>query len=262
MHKPLPDPNLPWPLPMRAVAMIAEHEGCRLRAYKCPAGVPTIGWGETDGVRMGLVWTQAEADRRFLDSLEDFTAQVQAMLTEYATPNQLGALVSLAYNIGPAALRKSTVLRQHNAGRPEAAARAFALWNKARVKGVLTELAGLTRRRAAEAAMYLQADDETPPERMPQAVAPETSIAVSPIARAGATTVGAGLVTGLGSVGDAVDVDALQTHVGQVATVTAQVKGIAADAGIDPQLALALVLVAAGGAVMWWRHRQRAEGWA
>lgn len=261
-HATLPDPTLDWPIPMAAVAMIAEHEGCRLRAYRCPAGVPTLGWGETDGIQMGMVWSQRDADQRFCQSLHDYTAQVRAMLTEYATPMQLGALVSLAYNIGTGALRKSTVLRQHNAGRTDAAARAFSLWNKARVKGQLTELAGLTRRRAAEAALYLQADDETPPERMPQAVAAESSIASSPIARAGATTVGAGLVTGLGSVGDAVDVGALQSHVGQVATVTAQVKGIAADVGVDPQIALALVLVVAGGAAMWWRYRQRADGWA
>lgn len=249
----LPDPGLPWPIHADAVALIAQAEGCRLKAYRCPAGVPTCGWGETDGVRLGMVWTQEEADRRFCDSLTEYTDRVRAMLTEHATPAQLGALVSLAYNIGLGAFSKSTVLRQHNAGRFDAAARAFALWNKARVKGVLTELAGLTSRRAAEAALYLQPDDDEAAVRMPQAVAPETSIAASPIARAGATTVGAGLVTGLGSVGE---------HAGQVSAITAQLQTIAGHVGIQPQALLALVLLAAGGAAVWWRWRQRADGWA
>ena len=59
----LPDPALPWPLPLPAVALIAEREGCRLRAYRCPAGVWTCGWGETSGVTPETVWDQAEADR-------------------------------------------------------------------------------------------------------------------------------------------------------------------------------------------------------
>lgn len=255
----MPDQNLPWPLPMAAVAMIAEHEGCRLRAYRCPAGVPTIGWGETDGVRMGMVWTQEEADRRFLSSLQDFTNQVQGMLTEYASQQQLGALVSLAYNIGTGALRKSTVLRQHNAGNPDAAARAFALWNKARVRGVLTELKGLTRRRASEAALYLSGDEDEPAVKMPQAVAPESSLASSQITRAGATTVGAGLVTGLGSMGD---LGSLGEQAESVSAITSTVQTVSGHIGIAPPLLLALVLVGAGVAAMWWRYKQRQGGWA
>jgi lysozyme len=249
----LPDPSLPWPIHEDAVALIAQAEGCRLKAYRCPAGVATCGWGETDGVCLGMTWTQEEADRRFCDSLADYTDRVRAMLTEHATPAQLGALVSLAYNIGLGAFGKSTVLRQHNAGRFDAAARAFSLWNKARVKGVLTELAGLTSRRAAEASLYLRHDDDEPHIRMPQAVAPESSIAASPIVRAGATTAGAGLVTGLGTV---------QEHAGQVSAVTAQLQTIAGHVGVAPQALLAVVLVVAGGAAMWWRYRQRADGWA
>lgn len=71
------------------------------------------------------------------------------------TPNELGALVSLAYNIGVDALAGSTVLRRHNAGDREGAAHAFAMWNKARVNGRLRVLPGLVKRRAAEAALYL-----------------------------------------------------------------------------------------------------------
>lgn len=248
-----PDSSLPWPIHWDAVLLIAKAEGCRLKAYRCPAGIPTCGWGETEGVRLGTVWTQEEADRRFCESLTDYADRVRAMLTEHATPQQLGALVSLAYNIGLGAFQKSTVLRQHNAGRFDAASRAFTLWNKARVKGQLVELAGLTTRRAAEAALYLQPDEDEPETRMPQAVAPETSIAASPIARAGATTAGAGLLTGLGSIGE---------QAGQVSAVTAQLQTIAGHVGVAPQTLLAVVLLGAGVAAMSWRYRQRADGWA
>lgn len=245
---------LAWPIPREAVREIALHEGCRLTAYKCPAGVWTIGWGETDGVQPGMRWTQPEADARLLQSLLDFTRQVQAMLTAYTTPMQLGALVSLAYNIGPAALRRSTVLRLHNAGDEAGAARAFGLWNKARVHGNLVALPGLTARRAAEAAMYLRgSDDDDAVEPSVQAVQPESRLVRSPIAQAGAATTAAGGATGLA---------VLAEHAGTVQAVAAPVAGAADAVGVDPMVLLALVLVAAGVATLWWRWRQRAEGWA
>ena len=165
-----PDRVLPWPIPMAAVALIAEAEGCRLNAYRCPAGVPTIGWGETDGVQMGDSCTQEQADRWLLEDLQERTRAVQALCTSTPSRNELGALVSLAYNIGVAALAGSTALRQHNSGDHLAAARALGLWDKARVGGVLTVLPGLTARRAREMALYLTPDDHTAqPQPIPQA---------------------------------------------------------------------------------------------
>jgi lysozyme len=244
-----------WPIPREAVRLIAMHEDCKLTAYRCPAGVWTIGWGETDGVQPGMRWTQAEADARFLASLQDFTRKVQAMCTGYTSPQHLGALVSLAYNIGPAALRRSTVLRLHNAGDEAGAARAFALWNKARVHGQLVPLAGLTARRAAEAALYLAPgeDDEQPAQPNVQSVEPESSLAASPIAQAGATTVAAGAATLLTQAGE---------HAQALAGVSASVRTAAEALGLQPGLLLALVLIAAGAAGMWWRYKQRAGGWA
>lgn len=250
----LPDPNLPWPLPLRAVALIAEQEGCRLRSYKCPAGVWTCGWGATDNIVPGLIWTQAQADQRLCDELAVRTRQVQALITQHAEPNQLGALVSLAYNIGMAAFAKSSVLRAHNAGDEQAAARAFGLWNKATVNGVLTVLAGLTARRAAESALYLQPEPDAPPQHMPQAVAAETPIAASPIAQSGAVTAGAGVLGVLSQAGD---------QVGTVGTTLASVKTAVVDTlGVPADWFLPLVLVAAGGATLYHRHKQRAQGWA
>ena len=75
----LPDSSLAWPIPMEAVALIAEIEGCRLRAYKCPAAVWTIGWGETDGVQPGDTCTQAQADQWLCDDLTDRAAAVRKL---------------------------------------------------------------------------------------------------------------------------------------------------------------------------------------
>lgn len=170
-----PDHTLQWPIAYDAVKLIAESEGCKLKAYRCPAGIPTIGWGRTQGVSLGDVITQQQADGFLLADLTDFTNGVRGLVTRPATLNELGAMVSLAYNIGLGAFRGSTVLRQHNAGNISLAAEAFKLWNKARVGGVLTVLPGLVTRRARESALYLtpDADDLTMP--IAQAVDPEDS---------------------------------------------------------------------------------------
>ena len=249
----LPDSTLPWPIPMAAVALIAESEGCRLKAYKCPAGVWTIGWGETDGVHPGDTCTQAQADRWLCDDLADRAAAVRRLCTEYPTDHQLGALVSLAYNIGLAALGKSSVLRAHNAGDHAAAARAFGLWNKAKVGGVLTVLPGLTTRRAREAALYLTPEPDAPPQQLPQAVAAESSLAASPIAQVGAMTTTTGGALGLARLGE---------HVGPVSTMVSTARGWADSLGMQPLTVLAGALVIGGAVVMVQRYKQRSGGWA
>lgn len=176
-----PDATLPWPIPYAGVQLLAEYEqgptgGCALAAYRCPAGVWTIGWGETDGVRPGDVCTPEQADRWLVEDLTERAAAVREMCSRKPSPHELAALVSLAYNVGLSGLRQSTALRQHNAGHAQAAARAFGLWNKARVGGQLVELPGLTARRAREAALYLTPDADAQP-RMPQAVEAESSLA-------------------------------------------------------------------------------------
>lgn len=249
----LPDPALPWPIPMAAVALIAEAEGCRLTAYRCPAGVPTIGWGETDGVQMGDTCTQDQADRWLLEDLQERTRAVQALCTRTPSRNELGALVSLAYNIGTGALAKSTALRQHNAGHHEAAARAICLWDKARVQGVLTTLPGLTARRAREQALYLT-PDEPRTEPMPQAVEAESSLAASPIARGGTVAAGVGVLEAVRQAGDSV---------GGLKPAMDAIRATLVDTlGLPVELILPLVLIAAGALVIRWRRRQRAEGYA
>lgn len=135
--------------------------GGKFRAYPDPApgrnGLPvTIGWGSTrdfDGkpIRPGTVWTQEECDRKKAEDMAEFERQVRAILGDApTTQGQFDALVSFAYNIGSSSLRGSTLMRKHKAGDYAGAADQFARWNKA--GGAV--MRGLTRRRAAEAALY------------------------------------------------------------------------------------------------------------
>jgi len=255
----LPDPSLPWPIAMAAVAEIAESEGLRLKAYRCPAGVWTIGWGETDGVRPGDTCTKEQADRWLLEDVTDRAKAIRRMCTVEPSENELGALVSLAYNIGLEGLRRSTVLRQHNAGNRQAAARAFGLWNKARNQrtGQLEVLDGLTARRAREAALYLTPDDPADAGTMPQAVEAESSLARSPINAGGAAAVGLGGVTAITQVADQA-----QQASGALATIKGAALQVADFVGVPPGVLLALGLIAVGWIVISNRVRQRREGWA
>lgn len=139
-----------------AASLIKQFEGCELAAYLCPAGIPTIGWGSTGpDVRMGVRWTQEQADERLLDDIGDFGDGVVRVLKGVpTTAHQMAGLVSFAYNVGLANLAQSSVLRHHIAGNHTSAQKSFCAWNKARVNGVLKPLAGLTRRRATEAVLY------------------------------------------------------------------------------------------------------------
>ena len=139
--------------------LIKKFEGLRLRAYRCPAGVWTIGYGHTKTARRGQVITEAEADRLLREDLRIFEKGVlEAIGNAPTTSNQFSAMVSLAFNIGLGAFRRSKVLALHKAGKTAEAAKAFANWRRAGGK----VLPGLVRRRAAEAKLYLTPDSEKP----------------------------------------------------------------------------------------------------
>lgn len=145
----------------RALRLIKHFESCRPRAYRCSAGRATIGWGMTyypSGlkVRMGDTITRFEADEGFAHLLaHDFEPAVErAIGNAFTTPAQFGAMVAMAYNVGAGAFAGSSVARLHRLGDHLGAAAAFASWNKETVRGQLRVSLGLTRRRAAEAALY------------------------------------------------------------------------------------------------------------
>lgn len=130
--------------------LLKQCEGCKLTAYKCPAGIWTIGYGSTGShVKRGLTITQDQAEGLLRSDLRRFEDAV-ATMAPGSTDNQFSALVSFAFNVGIDALKKSTLLKLHKAGDYEGAAEQFPRWNKAGGK----VLPGLVKRRAAEAALY------------------------------------------------------------------------------------------------------------
>lgn len=136
---------------------IKNWEGCRLTAYRCPAGVLTIGYGHTGpDVSEGKKITRDEADALFDRDIALFAAQVGRVLPRQdLKPCQFEAVVSLAYNIGIGNLRKSTLMRLIERDPSDGSIyNEFMRHNKARVNGVLKALPGLTRRRREEADHY------------------------------------------------------------------------------------------------------------
>lgn len=176
---------MPAPLrdvPQEAIELIKSFEGIpdgdpstvNIDAYICPAGVWTIGWGHAivdGGVQLkgpankaharalypgGI--TRQQAQDLLRGDLVPRAASLSSLLKVAVNDAQFGALLALVFNIGAANLGASTLLRKVNAGDMQGAADQFLAWDKARVNGVLQALAGLTRRRKAERAMFLGQD--------------------------------------------------------------------------------------------------------
>lgn len=139
--------------------MIKGWEGCRLTAYRCPAGVLTIGYGHTGAdVTPGKRITQAEAERLFESDIRKFAATVAPLFAGTdINNNQFDALVSLSYNIGSLSVKAPTLLRKVKANPDDPSIRAeFLKHVNARVNGVLKPLPGLVKRRTAEANHYFR----------------------------------------------------------------------------------------------------------
>ncbi len=139
--------------------LIKGWEGCKLTAYRCPAGVLTIGYGHTGpDVTPGRRITQEEADRLFDADVRKFAAKVAPMFAGVTlNNNQFDALVSLSYNIGSLSVKAPTLLRKVKANPNDPTIRAeFLKHVNARVNGVLKQLPGLVKRRTAEANHYFE----------------------------------------------------------------------------------------------------------
>ena len=130
--------------------LIKKYEGLRLEAYKCPAGVWTIGYGHTKGVVKGMKITKEEAEKLLQQDVSVFELQVINTVGKLSDC-KIDALVSFAYNVGIAAFRNSTLCRKVKANSDDPAIRnEFMKWVYAGSK----KLQGLVKRRAEEAEMY------------------------------------------------------------------------------------------------------------
>jgi lysozyme len=142
------------------VDLIKKWEGFKAEAYLCPAGKWTIGYGITAEAGIGVTpargmrVTQAEAETHLRRALDKFASEIRPAITAPINPNEFGAFLSLAFNIGSTKFRSSSALRHFNAGDKAKAAGAIKLWNKATVNGKLTVLNGLVNRRADEVALF------------------------------------------------------------------------------------------------------------
>jgi lysozyme len=135
--------------------LIKKFEGCELEAYQCAAGVWTIGYGYTKDVKEGDVWSEEKADFMLWRELDDeYEHYINSLVTAPINQCQFDALVSWVYNLGPANLKVSTLLKKLNAGEYNEVPAQIKRWNKATVNGERKVLPGLTRRREAEALMF------------------------------------------------------------------------------------------------------------
>lgn len=132
------------------INLIKQFESLRLEAYRCPAGIWTIGYGHTAGVRRGDRIDAQKAEQLLAKDLRQFEDVVNQECP-HVTQNQFDALVSFSFNVGTGNFLKSTLLKCVKANPLNVNIRyEFSRWNKA--SG--TVLSGLIRRRKAEADLY------------------------------------------------------------------------------------------------------------
>jgi len=139
-----------------ALDLIASFEGFRARAAKTPDGRWTLGFGHVATAREGLSVSRAEADDLLRWDLRPVEDMVRQSALTPLNQNQFDALVSFAFNIGVSNFASCDVLRYLNQGQPIAAALAMHAWRRARVNGRVLVIDALVRRRAAEAALFLE----------------------------------------------------------------------------------------------------------
>ena len=131
--------------------LVKHFEGLVLEAYKCPAGVWTIGYGHTKDVQPGDSWSEDHADHMLEVEMEEYEKYINDLVTVELNQNQFDAMVSWVYNLGVGNLQSSTLLKVLNAGDYAGVPAQIMRWNKASGK----VLEGLTRRRQAEADLFV-----------------------------------------------------------------------------------------------------------
>jgi lysozyme len=132
------------------IELIKKFEGCVLKAYKCPAGVWTIGYGHTSGVKEGQIITETQAEDYLRQDIEKFELTVNNLVNVPLNQNQFDALVSFCYNLGAGNLKSSTLLKLLNKRDYIGAAEQFDRWVYAGGK----KLSGLVKRRSAEKELF------------------------------------------------------------------------------------------------------------
>ena len=226
------------------LAIVKEFEGLRLKAYKCPAAVWTIGYGHTSAagapiVNPDLVITKDEAEEVLARDMEQYEEGVRKYVKVDLTQGQFDALVDFAYNAGVGALQKSTLLKKVNAEKFDEVPAEFMKWTKGGGK----ELPGLVRRRRAEVKLWRGLDTEKPvpvDEARAEPDQPKESKSIVQSREANAA-VAAG---GLGTIAVVQEVMPMVRESGDLL------------GSLSPTVLILFVIIAAAGAV-WYFRRQR-----
>lgn len=134
------------------VGCVASFEGLRTVAYRDPVGIPTVCFGETNGVRLGDKYTAEECRAMLGGRVAEFGRAVDRCVTVELPPARKAALVSFAYNVGVSAFCSSTLVKKLNRGDVSGACNELPRWTKA--KGF--ELPGLVKRREQERQLCLE----------------------------------------------------------------------------------------------------------
>lgn len=226
--------------------LLQKFEGCKLTAYKCPAGVWTIGYGHTSAagnpqVAGGLTITQVEAENILAKDLATFEQGVMKCVAVKLNQNQFDVLVDFAYNAGIGALQKSTLLKKVNAGDFDAVPAELMKWTKGGGK----ELPGLVRRRQAEIAVWSKVDDhavDEPDHRAEPDAQPAKTMMDSKQGNAALAT------TAIGGLSAAKEITAqAQDASDLMGTITGLLH--------NQNFLLMVALVGIGGAIWYWRKQ-------
>lgn len=143
------------------LAFIKSQEGTKTEAYLDSKGVPTICTGSTYNVKLGMMETIQGCDNRLKIDSSQAAKAVQRVVKVPLSQNQFDSLVSFTFNVGEGNLAGSTLVRKLNTGDYCSAGKEFLRWNKVRLQGPpprLKALPGLSKRRAAESALFLKGE--------------------------------------------------------------------------------------------------------
>jgi lysozyme len=225
-------------------ALLKKFEGCKLKAYKCPAGILTIGYGHTSAagapeVTDGMTITQKQADDILRQDLVKYETAVQGLVTQNLTQHQFDVLVDFCYNAGVGALQKSTLLKKVNAARFDAVPAELAKWTKGKGK----VLPGLVKRCQARSLWWISGEpvDEQEQRTDPDPV-PVRTMAESKQGNAAVIT------AGLGGLGAAKEIAAQAQDASDTAN---QLMGLLSNTNF----LIMVVIIGLGGAIWYWRKK-------
>ena len=228
------------------LALVKEFEGLRLKAYKCPADVWTIGYGHTSSagkpvVDSGLVITSEQADDILKRDLTQYEDGVRGLVKVGITQGQFDALVSFAYNAGVGRLSQSTLMKRINAERFDEVPSEFMKWTRGGGK----ELPGLVRRRRAEVELWRGLNTAAPSTLSQSRLQPDRPKPSKPITRSkeANAAVAAG---GLGTIAVAQEIVPLIRDGGELL------------GSITPTTLMLVVIVLAMAAI-WYFRKQRLD---